>query len=542
MMPSDIQDLIEDTYYVSMADMTEDQIDSYISEFLAPTDTQALKNDLEKVTCGADNGKRITHIRKYISDFSEVYRRIADVQADEEVEEALESASPVTNEGEQETGPPQDTTTDISTTTSDGFEKEARKIFVKGLRPIKFRDVVEFHTNTNENDGKKSLKSAFTLAVTTAKLDDQAKTLAIRFGYYTPPSNSSKKDKDKTKDKAAGSSKPKTVAPVTKPNDTDPTRKPPFVPCKLCGGWHWVNECPSRQTADAQKPATEAEPRYSRRTGTLRADPKKKVPFEANFMSDAEEDEDVGPLKTTAEVNGRKYVFIIDTGAKRTGVSQTIVETMQLPTITGPNRYYLAADDHIFCSNKQALVTLELVLAGKAVRFDAWVDFLPGRRDKVLIACDVLRYLGLLTKDALFISLLKDEVREDDGDDIPMFMAEASRAESVKIEREDLRPAIETILAKTPHLFDDIAPNGANVPPMRSHLKDEGALVQLKPRGLRGPRRAKVREEIKRLRALGITRPSAGPFASPIVVVDKYLTNVDPAQTTRIKSWLAGRG
>ncbi len=146
----------------------------------------------------------------------------------------------------------------------------------------------------------------------------------------------------------------------------------------------------------------------------------------------------------------------------------------------------------------------------------------------MLIGANMLRLLGLLTKDALFLSLVNDHVENDDGDDIPVGrevntaeLDDVPAIEQVRMPIPELAPRIRSLLDKHAPLVGPMPASGAKIEPMRIRLDPNETVVQLKARRLNPKRRKQVRAEVKRLHDAGITGPSKGPFASPVVVVDK---------------------
>ncbi|KAG9397382.1 hypothetical protein J8273_0872 [Carpediemonas membranifera] len=496
LLPNDLQDIIEDTLNVDLAKANDDKIDEYVSKFLAPVDKLSLVKELEAVTCQVSE-KRITSIRAYVSAFSAVFSKAEDIEESDSDEDEEEQ-----EEDEEDISP---------------FEKNARKIFLQGIRPSTFRKVLDFELK--EHPKRKSLADAYELSIALAQEDDDARAKAIRFGHYQAGKSSTRK-----KGTAAGGQPPRLPVPgavasgapekssTLKPNDVNPALKPPHRACGKCGGWHWDNQCPNG-----------APMRSRQEGGGLRSNPKKKEPIEANLL-DTDPDE---PLKVSGRINDQEYSFIIDTGAPKSIISAASAEALGLQTVTGPTLRFRMANGSISTTNHYTEAWLHLTLAGAPTRFKAKFAILSGDREKILIGTDILRVLGLLTKDSLFLQLVAENLSKEDGDDIPLSLNQLDVSEDVgaveipESASATLRSEVRALLAEYSTLFGPIPAQGAKVEPMRIRLNDPDALVQERARRLSGERRLQVREEVTRLRHLGITRNSVGPFSSPIVVVDK---------------------
>ncbi|KAG9391930.1 hypothetical protein J8273_6778 [Carpediemonas membranifera] len=117
-----------------------------------------------------------------------------------------------------------------------------------------------------------------------------------------------------------------------------------------------------------------------------------------------------------------------------------------------------------------------LVVGGPAplppTRFKAKFAILSGDREKILIGTDILRVLGLLTKDSLFLQLVAENLSKEDGDDIPLSLNQLDVSEDVgaveipESASATLRSEVRALLAEYSTLFGPIPAQGAKVEPL----------------------------------------------------------------------------
>ncbi|KAG9392940.1 hypothetical protein J8273_5646 [Carpediemonas membranifera] len=491
-----LSDLIQRQFDLNAETITEEELFKHLDKLVGPQTSRQWLAELSKVRCEStitDLNTRTVLVRKYINAFQDIFQLYTKGTFSEEENLSRDD---------------------------DTVIEKATKLCLSHLAPDAFQRVVR-----TEYDLRKptKLEDVYKLITEAARVEDQLRLDMTRYGYdlvrtkkARTKANSDPDTDESSSTKQALPIKAKEAAPTSKPrpNDIHPTNRPPKTPCPICQGNHWRNECPRSEKTRSRESG-----------GGLRAksELKAKTPFEAMILDDAEIDTEDDVLKTTGHINGQEYVFHIDSCARRSGVSEGLAKDLALPHSTGPTRHYLLADQSVATANGRTSADLRVALAGHETRFTANLDIIPGKTPLILIGCDILRSLGCLTSDGLFVKLVK-ETAADEGDDIPFRPAEELLlADDVQpnIEIEELKQPITAILVQHPHVFDGLAPGGAKVPAMRIPLVDEQHLVQAKPRRLNPRRREQVREELQRLRSAGITRASQGPFASPIVVVDK---------------------
>ncbi len=373
LLPSNLQDLLEDTLCADLTTSTEEEIDQYVLELLAPVNDLSLLDELKLVKCPLaeprTSTKRVTAVRQYISAYTSVYRRRAAIEA----APAADVDEPTREKTEQDAmnmidTPEADETPDETPKSPTALEVTARLQFLDGLKPNEFKTVVKTTLKLRDSYRKMSLAEATTETLKIARQDDEAFEKAVRFGYYkrtTTPArvveaNTDEDEGNSTTSTTSGSlgrrkrrnGQPSAIA-SDRVNNKDPKQRAPPNNCKFCGGIHWHSQCSERtSTDDTEKQTTNPtvaptanaqaagdQPRYSRATGTLRPNPPRHAQ-EANLLN---EDADAanGPLTTTGQVNGRQYSFIIDTGAGDCIMSAKTVETLGLTTRTGPTRHYI---------------------------------------------------------------------------------------------------------------------------------------------------------------------------------------------------------
>ncbi|KAL0217437.1 hypothetical protein RCL1_008018 [Eukaryota sp. TZLM3-RCL] len=119
-------------------------------------------------------------------------------------------------------------------------------------------------------------------------------------------------------------------------------------------------------------------------------------------------------LKVPVEINGFKLMGTIDTAAEVSCISQNLIKTLNL-SVSGSIERYITADQRV--TNSRGSVTTALSLHGigpaPKVLIHTTLMVLEGC-DQILIGCDVLRRLGVMTDDSLMLKLNRDVHTEID--------------------------------------------------------------------------------------------------------------------------------
>ncbi|KAG9389887.1 hypothetical protein J8273_8571 [Carpediemonas membranifera] len=365
-MAPETLDLLEDFFgEENLIDEDDETIADYLHRFLAPSSTAELKSKLQSLICPTDeHSERVALIRQFIRSFRATFADMEDSDSESESEGGL-----VEDHVSQ-------------------MERQAMKLFIDALEPKPFREAVKFAAKVKRPS---NLKAMYSLATREAKRDDAARQEAERYGYYRPPQakTKSKKPRGQTSKPSPSDSRSSPADrrearhnSSDKANDVDPAKKPPHRPCSSCGGWHWDSQCPTG------KP-------------------------EVNLLENAK------PLMTSGQINGQQCSFRLDTGATFSAVTEGAVEQFHLPTCTGPTIHYVTADQRVSKTNTYATATIILErLTPVDVEIQVRLVVLPGAPVKTIVGLDILRELGVVTNDELFIRLIDKAEDGDDGDDI----------------------------------------------------------------------------------------------------------------------------
>ncbi len=563
LLDTDLVDCVESTFDVTMDSLSDDQMMAYVLRLVGPIDYNNWVEALNAVECSAETthaNSRLQNVRDYIARFKKVValKDALDLIPKSFAQLAQSTDGSVPADDGEELGDPISDEEEDDEEPEDLADSKARKIFKNHIKTAAFQRVLRAQDEIRKPE---TLADLYSLATDLAKEDDQVRALATRYGYYTAKkaqssqpstitddsnqSNSSntaglgrrrgrgragkpqpKPEPDpsiQTSNDAEEGAKPRSGTKQSdtskRKNDVDPEKPPPHRDCSSCGGWHWDNQCPHK--------------RFSRSNGTLRPDPRRRE-AEGN---NADPQEAGQALTTPGSVNGDTYSFIIDTGSGITCMSESVARSCdKTPSliVSGPTINLRLANGSSVACNRYMNATLKLPELGKfPVITETRVLIIPGEKDKILLGTPILKELGFLTPDSLFIPFNRaDESDPNEGDDI------ASKYIDVNATGAQKTSTDEDPLAKIAYLSDDIAeecraivekfktlfevqlpPEGSSLRPMSIPLSDDNKLVQSKPRHLSPADRELVREWAKDLRADGFARDSSGPFSSPLVLV-----------------------
>ncbi len=264
-----------------------------------------------------------------------------------------------------------------------------------------------------------------------------------------------------------------------------------------------------------------------------------------------QEEVDAGTSNTAflvrGAVNDTPTEILIDSGAAVSCISQSAMKTLGLTPITDTSDFTFAnANDETFSGLGVAVATLKLPSPRGGVTAEVRLQIIPRKRDRVLIGCDVLRQLGYLNENGLYVPLKGDIANDDALVGLPQNQyleglepAPSSEyfSDPVTVADGPIGDEIRSLLRQYDHLFSPtLPPEGSTIPPMRIPLINEEDVVYQRPRPLARNKQLWLEEHVRDLTVQGLVRPSAGPFASPVVLPakgDAYRLCVDYVQLNR---------
>ncbi|KAL0224740.1 hypothetical protein RCL1_002652 [Eukaryota sp. TZLM3-RCL] len=241
-------------------------------------------------------------------------------------------------------------------------------------------------------------------------------------------------------------------------------------------------------------------------------------------------------LKVPVEINGFKLMGTIDTAAEVSCISQNLIKTLNL-SVSGSIERYITADQRV--TNSRGSVTTALSLHGigpaPKVLIHTTLMVLEGC-DQILIGCDVLRRLGVMTDDSLMLKLNRDVHTEIDyaDDDVlkglnyPELCSvqydNSNEIDEIKInlECENQNLDLKNILKNYQDVFSNVFPaDGIKCQPMTIPFHNEEKTILRKPRPLNPNKLQLANEVFDELIEKGIARNVADPqHISPIVLIE----------------------
>ncbi len=530
-LPRNVSKAIEYEFGVTVANLTDLEVDDHLWRLVAPRTSAQLREALGAIACHErPTVTRLANLRAFTDEFLDLYQArnlIEDdiaaqmtFQRDDNSSGALiptgEPSAPSEDAvSDDEAAPETDDDAAPARSAIDAFERDAMKLLRRLLRPTRFAAVFE---RRHALVRPKSLVSLIHLVLEVADEEDIARDEADRFGFLTasrsprrgpmvagPGASRSGPALQSSRDRHRGQ---RGNASRT-PSQFDASRS---RPCRACGGAHWDRDCPQHR---------------SRSNGGLRPNPQRSIKATGTGMS------------TTAKVNGRSYSLLIDTGADISCVTEAATETVREEPgsqyIEGPTVVANTAGDSTIRSSRYLRTTMSVDnICGWPVSFPGEFLVIPGGSPQFIIGTDLLTDLGALSDDGLVLRF--NQPRNIDADDDfgiisdyveggvnlnAVEVAPPNPADLVDIPDSPFRPQLLALVREFSDLFGPLPAEGSKLEPQRIPLSDETALVQLRARPLSNTRRVKVGEEVDRLRTAGIIEDSQGPYSSPIVVVDK---------------------
>ncbi len=539
LLPPSFHREAEATSGKGLEELESEDVISFLKTLVVPKSLQSLAQKIDNLKCSTPSGNetRASCVRAFISDVCEYTELATEVATLEYAAPGLAAFLPSVEAQEayiDEDGEPRIKTMKRTATTEElaakrvaGFDKHAKKLFLRKLKPKSFSTRVELEA---EILSIKTLANVMTLAQTMATHDDSQGGPV----FTAPAQSNSSTTEDSTQSNSSSSST----------SGGRQTQRQPSRPCRHCGGPHWNNRCPTLTTSQTNEPAApqtantsaETPQRWAsgRVTGTLRQAPPKTEGNEASAVDAAALDEEV--VVTEAVINTKKYSVIIDTGAGKSFMSSRVLHELQeedksVKTGTCPAVYVRQAGGSILkCTTTVTLSVVMNHITRMPVSLVQEFMVLPGGQRKILIGCGARRSLGLLDHEGLSLHFTNNQA-EDNEKDTPFpheYVDEANMAEdasnkgieAIQIPTSSISAQIQELCREFKEVFNPELPQeGSNLEPMTIELQDERHVVQQRPRPLNGNKRALVREEVARLREQGFMQNSKGPFSSPVVVV-----------------------
>ncbi|KAG9395320.1 hypothetical protein J8273_0553 [Carpediemonas membranifera] len=497
-----LQKEIEIHYGLKRAeDLSEEQVFDFLTKESMPKSLSALKTQLKQLQCSTTAISKLpltTCVREFIADFMELAELAETVALNDDATRAmiplygLKSAEEafIDEDGtaKKRTVQRQFTVAEAARLRADKFDKVAREIFLKRIKPKALFERLDLESKLCE---AKTLTSLVAVARAVAKAEEAQPTPDPSGGGEPPNNNISLKGSAPQTQK---SETPSTVLPVS--------GKRKMRPCRHCGQMHYDNLCPKR-TGDH----------------TL-------APFEAMEAGDE-------ALTTKAIVNGRDYIMVVDTGATHPFIPENTLREMKendpgIKTIPCPTFRVRVAGGAIVTGKTAVELTITLPDIGPRVLIvTIRMLVIPGS-GRMLLGCSALRALGLLSDEGLHIYKPQTPSQATDGDDdIALdhpYLACAVEDEGsdqvslINIPDSEIAGEIRTLAEKYAQIFDPHLPESNGLKPMTIELTED-TTVRVGPRPLNAQKRHLVEEEVARLEKEEIVRPSVGPFASPVVVV-----------------------
>ncbi|KAL0220465.1 hypothetical protein RCL1_000319 [Eukaryota sp. TZLM3-RCL] len=226
----------------------------------------------------------------------------------------------------------------------------------------------------------------------------------------------------------------------------------------------------------------------------------------------------------------------IDTAAEVSCISQNLIKTLNL-SVSGSIERYITADQRVTNSSGSVTTALSLHGIGPApkVLIHTTLMVLEGC-DQILIGCDVLRRLGVMTDDSLMLKLNRDVHTEIDyaDDDVlkglnyPELCSvqydNSNEIDETKInlECENQNLDLKNILKNYQDVFSNVFPaDGIKCQPMTIPFHNEEKTILRKPRPLNPNKLQLANEVFDELIEKGIARNVADPqHISPIVLIE----------------------
>ncbi len=316
---------------------------------------------------------------------------------------------------------------------------------------------------------------------------------------------------------------------------------------------HGTGDCRARKEAEATStpkttgsmpaPKTDAKPKST-------TDPKPAVPATSGSKSGQTRDAkgrfskpldnvttaaNPGPVAIPIEVKGyaQPMPAILDTGAAVSCLSEgTLAKLMsECPILVSASDVTLSgAGQTNIGTGQQAHLSIQLSnIAAQAINVTWAFQVLTGKAHKILVGTDLMWELGLLTPSGLNLKLdPQTTVGEDDGVSHEYLIDNVEappgpeQLYGVTIDEDfPLRDRVVNIINTYAEVFEDLHPQGADIPPATIALLPDAQLPNARPRPLRPATLREVHRQLDELDEQGIVRDSHSHVASAAVTADK---------------------
>ncbi|KAL0215817.1 hypothetical protein P9112_008001 [Eukaryota sp. TZLM1-RC] len=239
---------------------------------------------------------------------------------------------------------------------------------------------------------------------------------------------------------------------------------------------------------------------------------------------------------------------MVDTGATISCISEDLTKKAKLQPTNNSLEVGLADRTKVVCPLVSGKLAFSLGGAAKLTFIDVTLAVLPCQ-NSCIIGCDLLKRLGILTDEYLFLNLSDKNYQLMEDESIPdLFIPPSDRVSALSalpdldktsflLNDLALETSIKDLLFKYPEVFSKLpAPEGIDCPPMRIPFHDESKIVSKKFRYLPPDKLKVANEEMDVLVNNGFAVPYDGPWSSPICLVQR------PGKPPRLTGDYSGAG
>ncbi|KAL0226212.1 hypothetical protein P9112_013536 [Eukaryota sp. TZLM1-RC] len=224
---------------------------------------------------------------------------------------------------------------------------------------------------------------------------------------------------------------------------------------------------------------------------------------------------------------------MVDTGATVSCISRDQLKQVRLKLTSKTLEVDLADETKLSCPLASGKLAFALGGAAKLTYVNVTLAVLPCS-NSCIIGCDLLRKLGILISDYLFLKLSARKLQILEDEAIPdQYIPPSDQVSSVsslpdldkasfKMNDPDLESSVRSLLFKYPEIFSKRPdPEGIDCPSMRIPFHDESKIVSKKFRYLPPDKLKVANEEFDTLINNGFAVPYDGPWSSPICLVQR---------------------
>ncbi|KAL0218924.1 hypothetical protein P9112_004577 [Eukaryota sp. TZLM1-RC] len=222
---------------------------------------------------------------------------------------------------------------------------------------------------------------------------------------------------------------------------------------------------------------------------------------------------------------------MIDTGATISCISRDLVKVARLKPTGSSLKLNLADNNSVECQLVSGTLAFALGGTAKLIYVSTTLAVLDCP-NSCPIGCDLLKSLGLLTNNYLFINLTERNLSIQDENAVPDQFMPPALTVSTAVTLPDLDKAkfllddstltqnIKDLLLKYPQIFFKLPDSrGIDCPPMTIEFYDESEIVSKNARYLPPDKLRIANEQIDLLIEHGFAVPYDGPFSFPICLV-----------------------